>query len=216
DPGHRHHGRRLLRRSGRGVAGHSRGPGPEPGDAAARNVVMPQTEIFIKLVVGFPRDPKIRALARYGTDAGLARDLYVPMVLHCQAHLTAGFVAAEAGWALAFPLPIDHANQLAKQLASVGLINEVSNAEALGWQVRAYLKRNRSRAEVEALSEVRAEAGRTGGQAGRGPLKSAGHRRSRASNKQVANQRASNLQPRVQSTENADASNEASDTATSV
>ena len=51
---------------------------------------MPLSEIYIKLVVGFPRDPKVRALVRYGTDAGLARDLYVQMVLHCKENLTDG------------------------------------------------------------------------------------------------------------------------------
>lgn len=175
---------------------------------------MPQTEIYIKLVVGFPNDQKVRALCRFGhPDAGLARDLYVAMVLHCKEYLTDGFVPAEQVGILAYPAPPDVCNQLANQLASVGLIKEVSNTEAPGWQVCAFLKRNRSREEVEALSQVRAESGREGGLKSRKPARPAGQRRSPAGGKQVANQGASKLPPIVQSTENTDASKEASDAA---
>lgn len=150
---------------------------------------MPSGEIYIKLVVGFPRDPKVRALARYGSpDAGLARDLYVQMCLYCKDQLSDGFVPSEEVGALAYPLDMEHSNQLAKQLASVGLIKEVSNPEAPesnGWLVCAFLKRNRSRDDVEKLSEVRAEAGRTGGLKGR---KRPAQRGSRGTSKQVANQ----------------------------
>ena len=171
-------------------------------------------EIYIKLVVGFPKDPKVRGLIRYGSpDAGLARDLYVQMCLYCKDMLSDGFVPAEELGVLAYPASLDHANQLAKQLASVGLINEVSNTEAPGWQVCAFLKRNRSKEQVETLSEVRAEAGRTGGLKSRKPAKGTGQRRSQASGKQVANQGASKKGPIVQSSENrdTDASYEASD-----
>lgn len=127
-------------------------------------------EIYIKLVVGFPRDPKVRALVRYGTDAGLARDLYVQMCLYCKENLTDGFVPAEEVGVLVYPLDPEHGNQLAKQLASVGLIKEVSKTEASdkqgsegGWQLCAYLKRNGTKEDVERLSQIRAEAGRTGG-----------------------------------------------------
>lgn len=91
-------------------------------------------EIYIKLVVNFADNPKVRALARYGSDAGLARDLYVQMVCHCKELLTDGFVSAEQVGLLVYPLPPDHGNQLAKQLASVGLIKEESKDEAQGWQ----------------------------------------------------------------------------------
>ena len=77
------------------------------------------------------------ALARYGADAGLARDLYVQMCLHCKEMLTDGFVPAEEIGLLVYPLDPEHGNQLAKQLASVGLIKEVSKDEAQGWQVLA-------------------------------------------------------------------------------
>jgi len=147
---------------------------------------MPFTEIYIKLIVGFHRDPKVRRLVSVcGMEAGLARDLYLAMALHCKENLTDGWVPDEEVGALAYPLPPDHANQLAKQLASVGLIKEVSKSEAPGWQVLAYLKRNGSRDDAEQLSLVRAEAGRAGGRKSR---KRPAQRTSQANSKQVANQ----------------------------
>lgn len=145
-------------------------------------------EIYIKLAVTFADDPKVRSLARYGPDANLARDLYVQMILHCKRLLTDGFVPAEQIGLLVYPLDPEHGNQLAKQLASVGLIKEVSNTEAKdkqGWEVCAYLKRNGTKEDVERLSQVRAEAGRAGGVKSR---KRPAQRTSKASGKQVANQ----------------------------
>jgi len=145
-------------------------------------------EIYIKLAVTFADDPKVRSLARYGPDANLARDLYVQMILHCKRLLTDGFVPAEQIGLLVYPLDPEHGNQLAKQLASVGLIKEVSNSEAndkQGWEVCAYLKRNGTKEDVERLSQVRAEAGRAGGVKSR---KRPAQRASKTSGKQVANQ----------------------------
>lgn len=150
-------------------------------------------EIYIKLVVGFPNDPKVRALARYGIDSGLARDLYVQMCLYCKDNLSDGFVPEEQIGLLVYPLPPEHGNQLAKQLASVRLINSSSKDGADGWQVCAFLKRNASKAEVDQLSQVRAEAGRVGGRKSR---KRPAQKASQASNKQVANQGASKQDPR--------------------
>lgn len=160
-------------------------------------------EIYVKLAVTFADDPKVRALARYGADANLARDLYVQMILHCKRLLTDGFVPAEQIGLLVYPLDMEHGNQLAKQLASVGLIKEVSNAEAndkqdqaQGWQVCAYLKRNGTREDVEKLSQVRAEAGRAGGAKSR---KRPAPGTAQASRKQVAKQNVSRSTPKTES-----------------
>jgi len=148
-------------------------------------------EIYIKLVVGFPDDRKVRALARFGSpDAGLARDLYVQMCLHCKGNLTDGFVSAEQVGLLVYPLDPEHGNQLAKQLASVGLIKELSKDEAQGWLVLAYIKRNGTKEDVERLSEVRAKAGRVGGTKSR---KRPVQRPPKATGKQVGNQVAGTL-----------------------
>lgn len=150
-------------------------------------------EIYVKLAVNFANDPKVRALARYGApDAGLARDLFVQMVCHCKEMLTDGFVSAEQVGLLVYPLDPDHGNQLAKQLASVGLIKEESKDEAPGWQVLAYVKRNGTREDVERLSQVRAEAGRKGG-------RPAGQRPSKANRNQVAKQNKSRPNPKTES-----------------
>lgn len=143
------------------------------------------SEIYIKLIVGFPKDPKVRSLAQFGADAGLARDLYVQMCLYCKDMLSDGFVPEYELGVLVWPLDLEHGKQLAKQLASVGLTKESSKAGASGWDVLAYLRRNGSREDVERLSKVRAEAGRTGGKA---KPKRAGQRGRQASGKQVANQ----------------------------
>lgn len=147
-------------------------------------------EIYIKLVTTFPKDPKVRALARYGTDAGLARDLYVQMCLYCKEMLSDGFVPAEEIGLLVYPLDPEHGNQLAKQLASVGLTKELSKNEAQGWQVLAYVRRNGTREDTEQLSKVRAEAGRAGGTKSR---KRPAQRAPKANSKQVANQNADML-----------------------
>jgi len=161
---------------------------------------MPVTEIYIKLIVGFHRDPKVRALVRYGADAGLGRDLYVSMLLYCKENLTDGYVPAEEVGVLAYPLPVDHANQIAKQLASVGLIKEVSNGEQQGWLVGAYIRRNGTKEDVENLSRVRAEAGRKGGR----PRRETARQRPAQANenqigKQVAKQSESRPNPETES-----------------
>jgi hypothetical protein len=148
----------------------------------------PAGEIYIPLAVAFASDPKVRALAQYGADAGLARDLFVQMACHCKANLTDGFVAEYELGILVYPLDVEHGKQLAKQLASVGLIKD----EAGGWQVLAYLRRNGSREDVETLSKVRAEAGSKGGSVSRKPAR---QKASQARGKQVANQGASNYPP---------------------
>jgi len=153
---------------------------------------VPLSEIYIKLVVGFPRDPKVRSLVRYGADAGLARDLYVQMCLYCRENLTDGFVVAEEIGALAYPLPPDHANQLAKQLASVGLIKEETKNEAQGWQVGAFVRRNGTREDVERLSQVRAEAGSKGGRL-------PGYKPAKPNANQVAKQNRSRPNPKTES-----------------
>jgi len=149
----------------------------------------PAGEIYLPLAVAFASDPKVRALAQFGSDAGLARDLFVQMCCHSKANLTDGFVAEYELGILIYPLDIEHGKQLAKHLAYVELIKP----QADGWQVVAYLKRNGSREDVEHLSKVRAEAGRAGGRKSR---KSAGQGRRQANAKQVASKEPGNYPPR--------------------
>ena len=85
------------------------------------------------------------------------------MCLHCKENLTDGFVSAEQIGLLVYPLDPEHGNQLAKQLASVGLIKELSKEEAQGWQVLAYLKRNGTKEDVEQAVTGARPGGSAGG-----------------------------------------------------
>lgn len=112
-------------------------------------------EIYVPLVVGFPDDPKVSALARFGyPDAGLARDLYVQMILYCRRALTDGLVPAEELGRLAYPASADEAARIAKHLADVGLCTTLCDPHcglhctlqcerhARWYAVLAYTKRN--------------------------------------------------------------------------
>jgi hypothetical protein len=161
---------------------------------------MPIREIYVKLPVNFAGDPKVRALTRFGIDGVLSRDLFVQMILYCKDMLTDGFVPAEQVGLLVYPVPPDHAEQLAKQLASVGLTKEVSKDGAQGWEVLAYVRRNGTRADVEALSAERAEYGRKGGLKSRKtPDQDASRSKRQAKSKQVAKQKISKSKPETES-----------------
>jgi hypothetical protein len=120
---------------------------------------MAHGEIHIELSVNYANDPKVAALARFGRDARPARALYVDMICYVKANLTDGFVPDEQLGILVYPDLLKAAVRQTGMLAEVGLIEAVAG----GWHIKAYLKRNKSRAEVMELSEARAEAGRQGG-----------------------------------------------------
>jgi len=117
---------------------------------------MPVTDLWAKMFLRFDEDPKIVALARYGDEAGLCRDLYLAMVRYCRRNLTDGFVPSFELMRLAFPLALPMAERVAKHLVSEELCAEVTN----GWVVSAYVKRNGTRAQQEAKSETARELAR--------------------------------------------------------
>ena len=117
---------------------------------------MPVTDLWAKMFLRFDEDPKIVALARYGDEAGLCRDLYLAMVRYCRRNLTDGFVPTYELMRLAFPLALPMAERIAKHLVSEELCAEVPN----GWIVNAYVKRNGTRAQQEAKSETARELAR--------------------------------------------------------
>lgn len=142
---------------------------------------MPAGEIHIELSVNYADDPKVAALARWPKDARGARDLYVQMICYAKANMTDGRVPVEIVARLAFPDPPKTAERQVKMLADVKLITEHDGY----WDIPAYLRRNKSRAEIEELSAIRAESGRRGG-------KNSGRvRRGEAKLKQVAKDGAS-------------------------
>lgn len=121
---------------------------------------MARGEIHVQLVVNYGEDPKVRALARYGRDARACRDLWVQLLCYCKRNLTDGFVPDEELPILVYPDPPRTAERDAARLVDVGLIERVNG----GYQLPSFLKRNPTRAQVEAISAERAEAGRIGGQ----------------------------------------------------
>jgi hypothetical protein len=115
----------------------------------ARGVI----EIYAQIAVRMADDPKVRALARFGIRARLARDLYVQMILYCKDTMSDGFVPDEQIGVLCYPDPPGHGTRDAQNLERVGLVQRRTD----GWYVMAFLKRNPSRATIEADSEARYE-----------------------------------------------------------
>lgn len=121
---------------------------------------MARGEIHLQLAVSYGEDPKIRALARFGRDARGCRDLYVQMICYCKRNLTDGFIPAEELGVLVYPDPPKSGERDAARLIEVGLAETAIG----GFMIPGFLKRNKSKAEVDALSEAKAEAGKRGGQ----------------------------------------------------
>jgi hypothetical protein len=141
---------------------------------------MANGEIHLELSVNFADDPKVAALARWPKDARAARDLYVQMALYAKRNLTDGFVPAEQVGVLCYPDSPRTGERQSGLLVQVGLITATDD----GYVVASFLKRNKSRAEVEALSATRAESGRKGG------TRSGSVRKREAPSKQVGKQSA--------------------------
>ena len=113
-------------------------------------------EIWVKMSVGFDEDPKVVALAAYGDEAPMARDLYLAMVRYCRRNLSDGLVPTYELMRLAYPLAMPLAQRIASHLVDEELITPV----ATGWLVNAYVKRNGTRADIEARAKVQAENAR--------------------------------------------------------
>jgi hypothetical protein len=120
---------------------------------------MARGEIHIQLAVTYGEDTKVRALARFGREARGCRDLYVQMVCYCKRNLTDGFVPAEELGVLVYPDSQKIGERDAARLIEVGL-TEIAIG---GYLIPGFLKRNKSKAEVDAVSEAKSAAGRRGG-----------------------------------------------------
>lgn len=139
---------------------------------------MPNGEIHVQLAVNYGEDPKLRALARFGRDARGCRDLYVQMVCYCKRNLTDGFVPVDEVGVLVYPDAPKVGRRDADRLVEVGLAEPRDD----GYFISGFLKRNKSKAEVEAISEAKAANGRRGG------VRSGEVRRGEAKPKQSASQ----------------------------
>lgn len=123
---------------------------------------MPKGEIYIQLVVGYAEDPKVRALARFKRDARALRDLYVQMLCYCKRTSSDGFVPAEEVGVMVYPDSPRIGERDVARLAEVGLVE----AKDGGYWLPGYLKRNASRAQIQAKMaaqvETSADSGRFG------------------------------------------------------
>jgi hypothetical protein len=120
---------------------------------------MARGEIHVQLIVNYGEDPKIRALARFGRDARACRDLYVQMLCYCKRNLTDGYIPSEEVGVLVYPDSPRVGKRDAERLVEVGLAKHTEG----GYLLPGFLKRNKSKAQVEAESEKKANAGRKGG-----------------------------------------------------
>jgi hypothetical protein len=117
---------------------------------------MARGEIYVQLFVNYADDPKVRALARFGRDARPARDLYIQMLCYCKSNLIDGNVPHDQLGILVHPDPVKVGERHAQMLVDVGLCRPVKD----GWNICGYLKRNKSRAQVEQEAEEKARKGR--------------------------------------------------------
>lgn len=117
--------------------------------------------IYLALEVDFDNDEKVARLARYTRpgEARACRDLLVAMWRYCKGEKTDGHVPFEIVGKLCYPDPLKLGLRDADRLVEVGLAERTDDGYFFG----AFLKRNKSRAEIERLAEKKAEAGRIGG-----------------------------------------------------
>jgi hypothetical protein len=138
--------------------------------------------IYIPLDVRWPRSKKVRAMiVEHGERGFAAWGLYLAMACYCRENLSDGFVPAAEIGALAYPLPADAAAGLVALLADSRLIADSGSdgtshstsdsgshsgsdgtRHSTGYLVRAYVKRNGTRAETLAETAAKSAAGRSG------------------------------------------------------
>lgn len=121
------------------------------------------TKLYLALDVDFDDDDKIARLARYPRqgDARALRDLVVAMWRYCKRERSDGHVPVEILGKLVYPDAPKFGVRDADRLVEIGLVEHTDT----GYYFPSYLKRNKSRAQLEAEAETKAKAGRLGGKA---------------------------------------------------
>jgi len=132
----------------------------------------------------FYMNPKIAMLSRD------EQDLYIAAIIYCNGQLTDGFIPAGVLPMLAAWSKIEaNAQAIACRLLDAGLWETSTN----GYNIHDFLDWNMSKAEVIAMKEARAEAGRRGG------LKSVAKRQANASASAQAKSKQNSTQSQSQS-----------------
>lgn len=119
---------------------------------------MARGEIHVELAVDYADDPKLRALSRYGKDARSCRDLYVQMTCYAKRTKSDGFVPDEQLGLLVYPDAPKNGKRDADRLVTVGVCDAVEG----GYNVRAFLKRNKSRQQIEGEEQAAGAEGQIG------------------------------------------------------
>lgn len=118
-----------------------------------------QGKIFLQLEVDFDEDEKVRRLTRYGRDARGCRDLLVTMWRYCKKNMSDGHIPLEEVGIMVYPDPPKHGLRDADRLVAV----ELAERTDTGYYLPGFLKRNKSKAQIESEREDRAgDAARDG------------------------------------------------------
>lgn len=117
-------------------------------------------ELHIELYVDFADDPEGCAkLARYGRDARSIRDLFVQMICYCKRTKSDGHVPVEQVGKLVYPDSPARGMKDADRLIECDLAQRTET----GYFLPSYLKRNKSRAQIEAAGDLLADSGHESG-----------------------------------------------------
>lgn len=116
-------------------------------------------KLFIMVEVDYADDRDIARLTRYGRDSRACRDLLVQMWCYCKQWLTDGHIPADVVGKLAYPDSPRIGLRDADRLVEVGIAERTDT----GYFLPGYIKRNKTKAQVEAERLEKVEAGRKGG-----------------------------------------------------
>lgn len=156
--------------------------------------------IFLPLYVDFEGDEKVARLARYTKpgEARALRDLLVACWRYCKKMQSDGDVPREIIGTFVYPDPPKTAERDMRRLVDCGLCRPTDD----GYHFPGFLRHNKSKAEIAAISAVRSEIGTKGGIAS--GLVRTGQPNAKQDGKQVGNRvgsALSNTESRGQRTE---------------
>lgn len=120
--------------------------------------------IFLQLEVDFDEDESVAKLARYTKqgEARACRDLLVAMWRHCKRRRTDGHVPLEVVGKLAYPDSTRIGLRDADRLVECGIAERTDS----GYFLPGFLKHNKSREQLDADAEARADEGSQSGSYG--------------------------------------------------
>lgn len=116
--------------------------------------------IFLQLDVDYASNRDVALLRRFGRDTAAVRDFLVQCWCYCKRHKSDGHVPAEEIGLMVYPDSPKVAERRAANLVEVGIAVRTED----GYFFPDFLKRNKSRAQIDAESERKAAIGKKGGE----------------------------------------------------